>query len=144
MDARGGGEAERLTESEYDQYAHSWSPDGKVLFYVEYGRPQSGADLWTLSFDEDPPRAAPLPRSPYDEHVPAILPDGRWLAYHTGEMGTVQVVVRPYPAIDRKWPVSIAGGSNPVWHPRGRRKRAGQLDAHAFRFQRFRDSTATL
>jgi serine/threonine-protein kinase len=119
IDAHGGRAAERLTESEYSQYPWSWSHDGKVLFYVEQGDPDSGADLWTLSFEEDPPQAMPLLQSPYDEHRPAISPDGRWLAYISGETGTSQIWMQPFPAMDRKWPVSIDGGRIPVWHPRG-------------------------
>jgi len=119
IDAHGGGDAERPTESQYDQYPHSFTPDGKVLFYVEEGRPDSGSDLWVLSLDGDSPRATPLLRSRYDEQDPEISPDGRWLAYLTDETGTPQVVVRPYPEMDRKWPVSVEGAGRPVWHPRG-------------------------
>jgi serine/threonine-protein kinase len=119
IDAHGGGEAERLTESEYDQYPLSFAPDGKVLFYCEYGRPDSGADLWTLSFEGDSPVARPLLETPYEEYYPSISPDGGWLAYRSDETGTFQIVVQPYPAMDREWPVSIAGGDLPVWHPQG-------------------------
>jgi serine/threonine-protein kinase len=76
-------------------------------------------DVWLLSFDEDPPRAEPLLQGPYDESGALISPDGRWLAYNSDETGTPQVWVQPYPAMDRKWPVSIDGGGLSVWHPKG-------------------------
>lgn len=42
-------------------------------------------------------------------------PDGRWLAYTSNESGSWDVYVKPLPALDRKWRVSRAGGSGPVW-----------------------------
>jgi serine/threonine-protein kinase len=117
--AHGRGDAERLIESEYSQYPWTWSPDGKTLFYGEMGHPGSGADLWVLSFEEEPPRAMPLLRSRHEEYCPAISPAGRWLAYSSSETLTQQIWIQPYPAMDRKWPISIDGGRNPVWHPRG-------------------------
>lgn len=50
------------------------------------------------------------------ERAPAISPDGKWLAYASNETGRPEVYVRPFPNVnDGKWPVSLAGGNDPVW-----------------------------
>jgi hypothetical protein len=43
-------------------------------------------------------------------------PDGNFLAYQTNESGQMQVVVRPFPNVDRgRWQVSVDGGVQPLW-----------------------------
>ncbi len=65
--------------------------------------------------------ARPLLTAPYDEAVPALSPDGRWLAYESGETGRREVFVRPFPDVESgKWQVSTAGGTSPVWAHSGR------------------------
>jgi hypothetical protein len=53
--------------------------------------------------------------------MPAISPDGRWIAYVSLESGKEEVYVRPFPGVDRaRWQVSPAGGTSPVWAHSGR------------------------
>ncbi len=57
----------------------------------------------------------------FDQYMPAISPNGRWLAYSTVESGREEVYVRPFPnTSDARWQVSNAGGSAPVWASGGR------------------------
>ena len=42
-------------------------------------------------------------------------PDGRWLAYESGESGRFEVYVRPFPAKEGKWQISTSGGMMPTW-----------------------------
>ena len=53
------------------------------------------------------------------EHSPKFSPNGRWLAYVTGEVGRSEVYVRGYP-IGEPIPVSPSGGTGPVWSRDGR------------------------
>jgi Tol biopolymer transport system component len=46
-------------------------------------------------------------------------PDGRWQVYRSNETGRMQVYVISYPELGQKRPVSTAGGTEPVWRPRG-------------------------
>ena len=85
----------------------SWSPDGKVLVFTRDG------DIWTLTMPDR--RVAPLLHSSFIEAAPAISPDGRWLAYSSNESGRPEVYVQPFPGGGRRWPVSRAGGTQPVW-----------------------------
>ena len=52
---------------------------------------------------------------------PQISPDGRWLAYVAGDIGRPEVLVRPFPDIERaRWAVSVGGGLQPRWSRDGR------------------------
>ncbi|MFI5026381.1 MAG: protein kinase [Solirubrobacterales bacterium] len=46
-------------------------------------------------------------------------PDGRFVVYQTKESGRPEIYVRPANGEDRKWQVSIAGGTAPVWSAAG-------------------------
>ena len=72
--------------------------------------------------------AAPYPDSaavtildtPFLESVPSVSPDGRWLAYQSDESGRDEVYVRPFPGPGGVSPVSVDGGTGPVWAHNGR------------------------
>ena len=52
---------------------------------------------------------------------PEISPDGRYLAYESGESGRTQVHVRPFPEVNGgRWQISTRGGSRPAWSRDGR------------------------
>src|SRR5206468_1193584 len=50
--ADGSGAAERLTTSELNQRATSWSPDGKTLAFVQNEPSTNQFDIWTLSLGD--------------------------------------------------------------------------------------------
>ena len=55
------------------------------------------------------------------ESMPALSPDGRWLAYVSNESGRQEVYVRPFPDVNGgKWQVSRNGGGEPLWAHSGR------------------------
>lgn len=50
-----------------------------------------------------------------------VSPDGRYLAYQSGESGQSEVYVRPFPDVrNGPWQISTAGGSRPAWARSGR------------------------
>ena len=55
------------------------------------------------------------------ETMPRVSPDGHWIAYVTGESGSPQVVVQPFPGPGSRTQVSVRGGTEPVWSHDGRR-----------------------
>jgi serine/threonine-protein kinase len=123
--ADGAGEVQRLAEagpSEID-HASSISPDGKRVA-VQGGNPFTEMEVGTKPFEGVPehPRLGktePFVRAP-GFTMPAFSPDGHWLAYASGETGTAEVYVRPYPGPRGKWPISNGGGEFPIWSPNGR------------------------
>ncbi len=117
----GSGQAERLTESKYNQQPQSCSPDGKLLAYQEEirGPESTGYDIWVLSLEgRGKPQA--FMQTPANEFHPMFSPDGQWLAYVSDQTGKNEIYVRPYPGPGGLTVISTAGGTDPAWAPNGK------------------------
>jgi len=109
----GGGPPEVLVDESWNAHATDWSPDGRYLL-LEKGRDEGGAEIWFLDLEKggDP---QPLIEAGHFISLPAISPDGRWLAYTSNESGRLEVYVTRFPSARGKWLVSDGGGLDPVW-----------------------------
>jgi eukaryotic-like serine/threonine-protein kinase len=92
----------------------AWSPDGKYLVYDFF---------WNLCWLERKPGSSGWATSTcgqntFPEGAGSFSPDGRFLAYCSGESGTSEVYVRPFPE-GRKVPISANGGAQPRWRRDG-------------------------
>ena len=85
--ADGSGQASLLMESGEPQTEHSWAPGGHSLV-VRQNSPGTCFDLAVLSVDS-PRTARAYLASQFNEFMPAISPDGRWLACVSNESGPV-------------------------------------------------------
>ncbi len=117
--ADGVGKPQALTQSKDQQFAYSFTPDGRRLAYADLS-PTTGYDIWTVPIVSDGAglRAGnpePFLQTSSDEQHPSFSPDGRWLAYISNDSGTYQVYVRAFPDNGGHWPVSNDGGSQPMW-----------------------------
>jgi Tol biopolymer transport system component/predicted Ser/Thr protein kinase len=131
--ADGSGGLERLGTSEHINAPMSWSPDGQLLAFIEV-TPTTGLDIWVLRLGDLSPgsgqissaasgqvrKAQPFLRTPFNESVPRLSPDGRWLAYISDESGRYEIYLQPYPGPGGKSQISTDGGTEPVWNPNGR------------------------
>jgi len=70
-------------------------------------------------FDLQEQKLSTLIQSPFYEGEGHFSPDGRWLAYSSGESGQFQVFLVPLSGEGGKFQVSIDGGQHPMWHPSG-------------------------
>lgn len=115
------GDAEPLAPSTHHQFPDSWSPDGRTLAYTDID-PQTRADLWLLSLDEDAARSttAPFVRTKWDETAAAFSPDGRWVAYQSNESGRWEVYLSARADPAERHPISADGGASAAWSPDGR------------------------
>ncbi len=109
-----------------------YSPDGH--WFVFRQGPVGPRQRDILYAWPDPDSAAyPLAVTDADEFAPTISPDGRWLAYVSGEEGQEEIVVQPFPDPGPRTRVSLDGGFEPRWAHSGRelfyRDRAGNLVA---------------
>ena len=113
--ADGSGSAERLTETQNRlQRPYAALPDRTGILFNESG------DVKLLSLDASR-RVLPLLQTAQPEHTGMVSPDGRWLAYASGDIASTQVFVRPYPNTNEaRTQVSTGGGYNPVWSRNGR------------------------
>ena len=109
----GSGLPEELFVRDGNQFATSWTSDGRGIAYYELN-PDTGPDLWVLSLDGDP-TPSPFLVSPAAERAGAFSPDGRFIAYVSEESGQDEVYVRPYPGPGGEVIISSGGGTEPVW-----------------------------
>ncbi len=123
--ADGASETVRLTVSKNAQAPGSFSPDGKLLAFLEQN-PVTGWDIWTLPLDltdpdhPKPGKPEPFLRTPVLEVAPQISPDGRWIAYMSMESGGPEVYVRAFHRPGGKWQISYDGGVMPAWSRTGK------------------------
>jgi eukaryotic-like serine/threonine-protein kinase len=110
-----GAEQTLVEEKEYSVNFPQYSPDGKYLVYVrEQGvgavaimaKPLGGGDPITVL--NTPGLQATLP-------LFSVSPDGKWIAYASGESGNYEVYVAPFPNGEGKWQVSNGNATIPVW-----------------------------
>ncbi len=112
MDPRG--TPERLLLREGDQYASSWSPDGRTLAFYENKGPFDPRDIYTLSLDDG--EVTPFVTTEADERGAMFSLDGKWIAYVSDEQGTTDIYVMPFPADPGgRVRISYGGGSEPRW-----------------------------
>jgi Tol biopolymer transport system component len=129
----GTGSAEPLTTGENAQFATSVTPDGTGIVGHQDGPTMFDIVFFPLpnSVRESTPGLAPVAaavdhvrevvKTPLFEHGAELSPNGRYLAYQSNESGQYEVIVRPFPQVDRgMWTVSTGGGSRPVWARNGR------------------------
>jgi tRNA A-37 threonylcarbamoyl transferase component Bud32 len=98
----------------------TWSPDGKwLVFRTDNQEPGNGDILAIRPGVDTVPRV--LVATPAEELVPAISPDGRWMAYSSDVSGRREIYVRAFPdAAGTPYQVSTVGGTNPAWNPSGK------------------------
>jgi len=121
--ADGSGVAQRLTDGKTRQMPQSISPDGKRLAMTQTST-GGGVEIWTAPVEGDAGhprlgRAEPFLQTPSVTILPAFSPDGRWLAYRSGEPERRGLWVVPFPGPGGAWLVS-SRGEDPIWSPNGR------------------------
>jgi Tol biopolymer transport system component/tRNA A-37 threonylcarbamoyl transferase component Bud32 len=95
------------------------TPDGKWLVVRTIGT-TTKRDVRYRAMSGDT-TLYPIAASEFDELMPRVSPDGKWIAYISDESGIVEVYVRSFPGPSGKVQVSLGGGSEPIWAPDGRR-----------------------
>jgi len=115
-----GGQVERLTTPEPGtaHFPESWVPGGNAFLYSVTRGTES--TLWLYSVvDRRASRFGDVtsPSFPTDA---AFSPDGKWVAYQTGEesTGEATLYVQPFPANGTKY--EIGRGGRPLWSPDGK------------------------
>jgi serine/threonine-protein kinase len=107
-----------LLSGTYDRYPGSVSPDGRLFAFVLAA--PGAAELWTVPLGGEPSPSRYYANG-FNLAHPVLSPDGRWMAYDSDESGRVEVYAQSYPDPHvKRWKVSPAHGSEPVWTRSGR------------------------
>jgi Tol biopolymer transport system component len=113
----GSGAEELLLSDDKPVQPCDWSRDGKFLLF---SRPILGIgplrQTWSLPLEGDRKPSLVVERGGNAK----LSPDGRWLAYQSGESGVVQVYVVAFAGGNGKWQVSSNGGTLPRWSRDGK------------------------
>jgi serine/threonine-protein kinase len=118
--ADGSSKLERIFPGDTSQVDEAdWSRDGRWVVY-RAGVSSGFRDIYARSLAGDTARITVAAGS-FDEYMPALSPDGRWVAYVSQESGREEVYVRPFPETDQaRWQISTGGGASPAWSHSGR------------------------
>jgi len=115
----GPGGEEILLATDASEVPLDWSWDGQ---WIAFERAESSGswqrDIWILSLADRQARS--FQATPFQEDAAQFSPDGRWLAYDSDESGRHEVYVRPFPAGEGVWQISVDGGIVPRWRADGR------------------------
>lgn len=113
----GTGQMEQITETSAERLApfpNAITPDGEQVIF-RAATTNSKNDLWIASMT-GPRSVRKLLDGPHHELNASLSPDGKWMAYESDQSGRTEVYVRPFPDVQSgQFPVSVAGGSEPVW-----------------------------
>jgi Tol biopolymer transport system component len=114
-----GGQETVLLESGDNKSAEDWSPDGRVLTFNR-SKPDSVTGIWALPMDGAGRKPYAIETSQFTETQTRFSPDGKWLAWASGETGQFEVFVQPFPPTGARYQVSNAGGMEPQWRGDGK------------------------
>jgi eukaryotic-like serine/threonine-protein kinase len=105
-----------LFESPFSSAPGSWSADGRWLAYTER-HPETSGDIWL--WDGATGHRRPVIAAPRMELLPALSPDGKYVAYETSAVGMFEIEVASIQTGARAQ-VSVGGGTWPAWSRDGR------------------------
>jgi len=98
----------------------SFSPDGHFLVYDRrLAKSETGYHLWVLPLSGDG-KPFPVVQDAFDESLPAVSPDGKWMVYQSNESGRREIYITAFPAGGAKWQVSTSGGISAKWRRDGK------------------------
>ncbi len=94
-----------------------FTPNGRQIIAVR-DRTFDDQDIVAVSLERGQTKVQGLIETSNNEAYPELSPDGRWLAFVSNKSSRDEVYVMPYPAGAARQ-VSIEGGNNPAWNPKG-------------------------
>ena len=118
--------------------AQSWADERTMLINTFDVTGQTDWDIGALTMgDDDRWTWTPVLQEPGGQGEPMASPNGRLMTYLTGEVGTLRIMVTPYPEVERGTPVSAEGtasyarwslDSRELFYRTGRELMAAKID----------------
>jgi serine/threonine-protein kinase len=118
--ADGTGVPERLIESE-SVFFFSLDRDWSIAAFMTGSIGEQNGFGITIERPGDPSSRSSFVDGPDLDVAPEIHPDGSWLAYMSGTFANMETFVRPFPAGEGQWKVSVGMGGLPIWSADGTR-----------------------
>ena len=114
----GAGGARTLVELPGSDFSPNWSPDGETIIFHSTSD-DTLRDLWTIDLRAAEAEPRLFLQTPFNEQGGVFSPDGRFVAYVSDESGHKEVYVRRFPEGEERWQVSLDGGGQVRWSPKG-------------------------
>ena len=114
----GSGEARQVTKLGGQVHVDSWSPDGRTLA-IHHHPPEGPVSMQMVSMEAANSTPQLFLERGFSNEAATFSPDGRYVAYASGETGQIEIYIRPYPGPGGQETVSVGGGSEPVWAKSG-------------------------
>jgi len=118
--ANGAAEEKAIHPSPDNEVPQSFSPDGRYLVYERRPTSRSGVPEIMILPLMGEQKAYSLLNVPYANSGGQVSPDGRWIAFVSGQSGRNEVCVSSFPEVRGTWSVSTTGGRTPRWQRDGR------------------------
>jgi len=115
--ASGAGQEEVLFQTDHVIAPTSWTPDGKFIFFNYLAK--TSLDIWVLPLEGDR-QPFVFFATPANDSFAVISPDGKFVAYRSGESDRDEIYVQTFPASAVKTAISIKGGVRPRWRRDGK------------------------
>ena len=114
--ANNSGGDELLLQTSTNKIPTDWSPDGRYLLFEQRDPTQKvRSDIGVLPLFGEDRKPFLLPTGEAGAREAVIHPNGRWIAYTSGETGRDEVYVTSFPHPGSLRQISSAGGENPYW-----------------------------
>jgi dipeptidyl aminopeptidase/acylaminoacyl peptidase len=107
-----GGASRALSERPVSPWRPAWAPDGSLIAVVR-GNERGGSDIWLVPTVDGEERLLVAGRS--ETRAPSFSPDGAWLAYISGDDGTLDVWVVELTSGEAR---RLTSDTNPLDEPR--------------------------
>jgi dipeptidyl aminopeptidase/acylaminoacyl peptidase len=117
----GSGSSRVVTRRPGYQFSADWLRDGSAVLFIDLpltGQLAGNRSIWIQPMDGS--EARPYVATAPNEIGARASPDGRWVAFHSGETGRDEVYIDSYPMPGRKTVVSNRGGIHPAWRRDGK------------------------
>jgi serine/threonine-protein kinase len=115
----GVGEMQQITDTaaaKLTPFPNAITLDGKQVIFRAATSGKNDLYVTTIGGDKSFKK---LLATEHDELNAALSPDGRFMVFSSDLSGRPEIYVRPFPNVDDgQWPVSTAGGTEPVWFGR--------------------------
>ena len=109
------GESRVLTTMPTQEWVTDWSKDGQYIACMIQDL-EGIINSWMIPLEGD---QKPVRLTDKPSQGPKISPNGRYVAYTSGESGQNEIYVQPFPSGKVRWQVSTSGGVGARWNGKG-------------------------
>jgi serine/threonine protein kinase/Tol biopolymer transport system component len=119
--ADGAGSTSPLVLDNDWEYSPSFSSDGRYLIFERHARqPGAHTEIQAMPLSGDRKAFPVVQNQQFNVTLPALSPDGKWLAYVSPESGRREIYIVTFPHGTGRWEVSPGGGDWPRWRHDGK------------------------